>query len=392
MLGAAIAAALFHALAIVLLLVLPAPKPNPAERKHLPTGVALRPLSAEAFAKNRGDNPPPRPLAPQARKQDEKKPDKPKPKEDLPSGQVVATPKGNEQVDPAAKYLAESNNVAPKETRAKETTAFYKNAMARRTAPKAIAGDGIDEVDRAIRGGNEGLGDDEKPLQETRPSAPAFELPDVKAKPEIALREAPSGPGISLANRLETEEIRGNSTRLNVQLGSFGEQAPSSEGRVGAAGGLNLTPSQAVVDSIVGAAANDHLKDVAEGEATYLSTKEWKYATFFNRVKQSVGQQWHPAPQMRQRDPSLQQFGTKDRYTVLAVVLDAHGRLKDAYVEKSSGLDFLDVEAIRAFERAQPFPNPPPGLLADDQTVRFQFGFMLELSGQPGMHLFRYND
>ena len=36
-----------------------------------------------------------------------------------------------------------------------------------------------------------------------------------------------------------------------------------------------------------------------------------------------------------------------------------------------------------------PFPNPPPGLLANDQTIRFQFGFFLELTGRPGMRLFR---
>jgi TonB family protein len=73
----------------------------------------------------------------------------------------------------------------------------------------------------------------------------------------------------------------------------------------------------------------------------------------------------------------------------LNVVLDGNGRLKDAFVDKSSGLDFLDLEAIKAFERAQPFPNPPPGILATDQTVKFQFGFYLELSGRPGMRLFR---
>ena len=54
-------------------------------------------------------------------------------------------------------------------------------------------------------------------------------------------------------------------------------------------------------------------------------------------------------------------------------------------------VDFLDLEAIKAFERAQPFPNPPPAILAMDQTVRFQFGFFLELSGRPGMRLFRSN-
>ncbi len=44
---------------------------------------------------------------------------------------------------------------------------------------------------------------------------------------------------------------------------------------------------------------------------------------------------------------------------------------------------------MKAFERAQPFPNPPPGLVENDSTVRFQFGFFLEMSGSPRMRLFR---
>jgi outer membrane biosynthesis protein TonB len=63
--------------------------------------------------------------------------------------------------------------------------------------------------------------------------------------------------------------------------------------------------------------------------------------------------------------------------------------VKDIYVEKSCGLDFLDLEAIHSFERAQPFPNPPPGLIAADSTVRFSFGFFLELGSGPRMRLFR---
>ena len=137
---------------------------------------------------------------------------------------------------------------------------------------------------------------------------------------------------------------------------------------------------------------NDHLQDVEEGDGTYLNTREWKYASFFNRVKQSVGQQWRPQSTLRLRDPTLQIYGGRDRYTIVQVTLSPEGRLKDVYVEKSCGVDFLDLEAIKAFERASPFPNPPPGLLAADSTVRFQFGFFLEMSGRPGLRLFRSTD
>jgi len=97
---------------------------------------------------------------------------------------------------------------------------------------------------------------------------------------------------------------------------------------------------------------------------------------------------WNPASQLRVRDPSGDIYGSRDRYTLLAVTINEQGQLRDVYVEKSCGLDFLDLEAIRSFERAQPFPHPPPGLLEGDSQIRFTFGFFLDMGG-PRMGLFR---
>ena len=41
--------------------------------------------------------------------------------------------------------------------------------------------------------------------------------------------------------------------------------------------------------------------------------------------------------------------------------------------------------------RAQPFPNPPPGLMGPNGTVTFPFGFYLETGGRPLMRIFRNN-
>ncbi len=356
--------------------------------------VTLRGLTAEQFAKNRGEAPPPnvrderKVIARNEKKAEEKKP------EVAPKGQVVATAPGNDQVDPNAKYVSETNNAVKKESRAKEQTAFYKNAMPQRTAPKSLNGEGTDASEKAQLNGNNGVGQDDRPLREkVEQQKLTIEIPDVKARSEVAMREsATKGPGLEVGNREETEAVKGNSQRFKLQRGAPNAGEEASAGRVGQPGVANLLPSPAVLDKITGAAANDHLRDVDEGEGTYLNTREWKYASFFNRVKQSVGQQWNPQETMRLRDPTQQIYGGKDRYTLLAITLAADGHLKDAYVEKSSGLDFLDLEAVKAFERAQPFPNPPPGILASDQTVHFQFGFFLEMSGRPGMRLFRAND
>ncbi len=390
LLGHAVIAAL---LVFMSLLQLNVPKLAHASPKNNGKPVTLRGLSAEQFAKNRGEAPPNVKDERKVMAKNEKKPAEKK-TEEMPKGQVVATPPGNEKTDPNAKYVAETNNAAEKETRAKETTAFYKNAMPQRTAPKAMEGSGMDQADKAQLRGNNGVGQDDRPLREkVEQQKMTLEIPDVKARTELAMKTPQTaGPGIEIDNREETEAVKGNSKRFKLQRGAEGQGEEASSGRAGQPGIASLMPSPAALDKITGAAANDHLRDVEQGEGTYLSTREWKYASFFNRVKQSVGQHWSPNDQLRLRDPTQQIYGGRDRYTLLAITLSADGRLKDAYVEKSSGLDFLDVEAVKAFERAQPFPNPPPGILASDQTVRFQFGFFLEMSGRPGMRLFRAAD
>ncbi len=380
-----------HAVLVALLLFLSHLKLDtpPLQRARVDRPVAFRGISAAQFDQNRGKDAPA--LAMREPKKRLEKPKEKKVPEQAP-GQVVDVAPGNGEVSPDAKFAAETNNTVKKETRAKEQTAFYRNAMPQRTSTKAIDTKGTDPVEAAVVSGNNGVGQDDRPLRET-PKAMALEVPNQQAKSELAMR-APTTGGVGpvVANRPEVEAMKGNSQRLNLQLGATGAEPDGSEGRAGTEGAVNLLPSPAVLDSVSGAAANDHLQDVDEGDGTFLNTREWKYASFFNRVKQSVGQQWNPNAQLRLRDPTLQVYGGRDRQTLLQVTLTADGHLKEAWVERSSGLDFLDLEAVKAFERAQPFPNPPPGLIASDQTVKFQFGFYLEMSGRPGLRLFRAQD
>jgi TonB family protein len=384
-------ALLAHAL-LVGVVVLLSYFPDEAERARLARAaskpVVLRGLTAEQWQKNRGDTARVRDERKVvARNRDEKRQEERK-QEPMPKGQIVAVAPGNGEVDPQAKYIAETSNRAAKETRAKDQTPFYRNAAPRRTSDRKVEGDGADPVAQPQKNGNQGVGDDDRPLRTANPRV-AMEVPDIHRRSKVEVQASENGPGVVVSNRDERQELKGNSRRLNLQQGSPDQGEEASAGRSGRPGVLNLLPSPAVLDRITGAAANDHLEDVPEGEGTFLSTREWKFASFFNRVKQSVGQQWAPMGQFQLRDPTGSIYGGRDRYTILTVTLDGTGRLKDAFVERSSGIDFLDLEAIRAFERAAPFPNPPPGLLANDQTVRFQFGFFLEMTGRPGMRLFR---
>ncbi len=365
------------------LLHLTPPSPRKPSRPLQPVQFAR--LTPEQWAKNRGgvDGPDART---KAQEQDSPKREEKKP-EAMPEGQVVDVAPGNGQESEDAKYLAERSNKVEKETRAREQTPFYRNAMPHATSTTRRDGSGRDDVERRQLAGNNGIGDDDRPLREE--ARRVLEIPDVERRQEVALKQEGDGPGQKVANRTESAEIVGNSNRLKIAPGGLEGSKEASAGRAGKPGVANLLPSAAVLDKITGGAPNDHLDGVEEGDGTYLNTKEWKYASFFNRVKQSVGMHWDPGSKLRQRDPTGRIYGGRDRYTVLNVKLNERGMVKDIYVEKSCGLDFLDLEAIQSFERAQPFPNPPPGLIAADSTVQFSFGFFLEMGGGPRLRLFR---
>ncbi|WP_148273411.1 TonB family protein [Stigmatella aurantiaca] len=360
----------------------------PEREKHLqkpPSAVSMRPLTAEQWAKNRGEAKPSRSQTERPRAQEKKEEKK---EEQKPKGQVVDVARGNEQKAPDAKYLAERDNKVDKETRAREQTPFYRNATPQRTAPQSREGDGQSEEQPRLSGNN-GVGSDDQPMSQGQ-SRPSFEVPNARRKQEIALKTDPEqGPGMSVPNRSESDEVVGNAKRLRVQPGTGPSDIDGSSGRAGLPGVSSLMPSQAVMDKLIGAAPNDHLRDVDEGDGTFLNTREWKYSSFFNRVKQNVGMHWNPGSQLHRRDPTGAIYSGKDRYTLLNITLDQKGMVRDIQIEKSSGLDFLDLEAISSFQRAQPFPNPPAGLLDSDAQVNFSFGFFMEMGGGPGMRLFR---
>ncbi|MBS2030360.1 MAG: TonB family protein [Deltaproteobacteria bacterium] len=331
------------------------------------------------------------PKAAQAEEEKPKPPDEEKKKEDLPKGQVVDVAPGNdEKPNDDAKYLAEHNNKVDKQSRAKDQTPFYKNAQPKRTTtlpPNQTTGH--DVASKPSLNGNHGLGQDEAEKQQGK-IAGHLDVPSVEKRDQVAMRNELNG---EIHNQNESEAIKGNSDKLNITPGPQGEgesKAPS-EGRAGDKNVANLMPSAAALDKITGAAPNDHLADVDEGDGTFLNTREFKYATFFNRVKQSVGEHWDPSTPLRSRDPEGKIYAYKDRYTLLTVTLDPSGRLRAVSVEKSSGVEFLDDEAVAAFERAQPFPNPPPGLV-DHGEVHFTFGFFLEVNSGSSFKIFRSRD
>ena len=132
----------------------------------------------------------------------------------------------------------------------------------------------------------------------------------------------------------------------------------------------------------------DHIENMKRADQTALNTTEYRYAFFFNRVKRAVSARWRPANELMRLDPRGQVYGVRDRETIIAVTLRPNGSIVKVEINKASGIPQLDREALSAFLRAQPFHNPPSGLIEEDGMIRFKFGFYLEI-GSRRFRLFR---
>jgi TonB family protein len=326
-------ALLAHPLAVGVFLLASAVGRQDAPTKPKQQAVSLRALDARRWAANRGRAAPPLPerAAPLH-----------------PVGQVVDVAPGNDREDPNAKYLAETANRVKQQTRAREQTNRYSVAAARNAAQPEVM-----PSERGRAGGSA-----------STPTASSRFLQGLLAPDGLR-------PRLSL---LEEQAALGHAGSTANSEDSRGAMASSGQAERG-----NDAP-QATTG---GGAPNDDLQDLATGDGTFLNTREWKYASFFNRVKQAVSARWDPNGRLRK----VGQHGGLDRVTVVGVALRPDGRIADLFVQKSCGLDFLDQEALAAFERAQPFANPPAALV-EDGLVRFRFTFSVYSDRLSMQHLF----
>lgn len=226
------------------------------------------------------------------------------------------------------------------------------------------------------------------------PDRPPGENPDA---PDLPGKLSMRTPG-AIAPALEPEEARVRGS-YNGIAGAPGDgvlarkgdgaidrarrEVDETFGHGGAGGGVppvpDLKPSDDVLERALGGGSVDHLEAVDSGDETALNAKRWVYATFFNRTKRQVAQNWEPASVWRRHDPTGAVYGFKTRVTTLRVSLDARGKLaRQPTVIHPSGVEVLDDEAVRAFAAAAPFPNPPDALI-EDGVITFEFSFHFEI-------------
>jgi TonB family protein len=294
--------------------------------------------------------------------------------------QVVETAKPNSEKEPEnARLLAEHNTVAEKQSVARGSVTepmVAKSKPEELTAKQAPKEASIkeQEPDRPT-GANKAAPD--------APSTLSMRQPGVQTPADIQQDQKTRG---SSMGGLGPVAFDGIAPRKGD--GSFEQQRKERSeiprGQTGAGGGAptvpNLKPAPEVLERALGGGSVDHLDDVAEGDETSLNAKKWVHASFFNRLKRAVRQSWDPGTVWRRLDPSGQVYGFKTRITEVRVSLTTSGQLAKVVVTQSSGVSALDEEAVKAFNGAAPFVNPPKEL-AKDGLITFAFGFYFEVGG-----------
>ncbi len=222
---------------------------------------------------------------------------------------------------------------------------------------------------------------------------PASPSPPTPQKPLLAMRD-PASTKVPGPTGAKGEPREAGPDGDQPHPGGQGQLRPDVRGGGVPPGGVpsaNLNPSTAVLQQALGQGAGsaDYLHDIDEADATGLNTKKWKFAAFFNRMKRLVQGEWHPDQLLSRHDPSGRIYGSKDRVSVLRVALKLDGRVQDVSIKQSSGVEFLDEEAMSAFRRAQPFENAPQPLADADGVIRFNFAFIVQLSGQTSFKVYR---
>jgi protein TonB len=253
------------------------------------------------------------------------------------NGQIVqqSEQRLNDEVPVDSKFLSRHNQKVAQETQAEKNAAF------RNTNSKS--GDGTDSAQG----------------KDQQTTAKKQEEQKQKNQPEKEVMTAENGIATS-----------GKKPSLKDLTPSFRPTVPTeSEQDLAAGNGQGQS------------ATDDQLKNVKSGMQTLLSTREFVYYSYYNRIREKLRQYWEP--KIKEKFERIVRQGRTiasegDRITRIIIILDDKGILKKVQVVSGSGVTDLDDAAVEAFRAAAPFPNPPKGIVETDGMIRIRWDFVLE--------------
>lgn len=128
---------------------------------------------------------------------------------------------------------------------------------------------------------------------------------------------------------------------------------------------------------------SDHIDKIQVGNETLLNTSEFKFYSYFSRIKSQVHRNWID----RVKGAALKSWmvgrplaSAMTHETQLIIMLDEEGRVQNILVKKSSGIQALDKASVEAFVESGPFPNPPKDLIRDQKNLQITWSFFVNVT------------
>lgn len=118
--------------------------------------------------------------------------------------------------------------------------------------------------------------------------------------------------------------------------------------------------------------------DVRVGSFTALNTDRHLYYSFYSRVDTAIRYRWESriSNALQALGPAaLMNLSNQNWTTHVEFLLDENGFVKKALIMKESGVVPFDASAVRAFEEAAVFPNPPKEMVQDDGYIHLKYSF-----------------
>ncbi len=125
---------------------------------------------------------------------------------------------------------------------------------------------------------------------------------------------------------------------------------------------------------------NDHLEDIPLGDFTRLNTQEYEYYGFYHRIRQKLEQFW--GSNIQDQADKIFKAGRSiaseaNLVTGLTIKINSQGEIVDIALKSTSGIRELDDAAVKSFNQAGPFPNPPTGMIKGDGKAVIEWGFVV---------------
>lgn len=130
-------------------------------------------------------------------------------------------------------------------------------------------------------------------------------------------------------------------------------------------GPADPVPAAALEAKLSGSPQNDKL-DEEVGDRVALNARRYPYEAYMRRIRRQVNFWWE---QRLNNLPSGLRLSKLTYVTGVEVVLDREGGIVSIDVLEQSGAEPIDQAVVTAFELAQPFDNPPTGLIDDNGEV-----------------------